>query len=139
MDVGRKALILARTLGMRLDLSDIAVEALFPKELSINDAQKFMQGLSKLDADYAKRIATAQKKGEVIRYVARIGKQGVKVGLESVKEASPLGRLKGTDNQIVLQTKRYSTNPLVVTGPGAGADVTAAGVLNDIIAIGKHR
>jgi homoserine dehydrogenase len=55
--------------------------------------------------------------------------------MEAVPKASPMGRLHGTDNQIVLKTRRYSSNPLVITGPGAGAEVTAAGVLNDIVAI----
>jgi homoserine dehydrogenase len=71
----------------------------------------------------------------VLRYVAKIGKRGIRVGVEAVPVASPLGRLHGTDNTIVIQSKRYATNPLVVTGPGAGAGVTAAGVLNDIVAI----
>jgi homoserine dehydrogenase len=57
------------------------------------------------------------------------------VGVEAVPEASPLGRLQGTDNQVVVHTRRYRANPLVVTGPGAGAEVTAAGVLNDVVAI----
>jgi bifunctional aspartokinase / homoserine dehydrogenase 1 len=69
--------------------------------------------------------------------VARIAKK-ITVGVEAVDAASPLGRLRGTDNTVVIQTKRYHTNPLVVTGPGAGAAVTAAGVLNDIVAITVH-
>ena len=56
-------------------------------------------------------------------------------GVEAVEQNSPMGGLRGTDNQIVIYSKRYKTNPLVVTGPGAGAAVTAAGVLNDIVAI----
>ena len=71
----------------------------------------------------------------MLRYVARIEKSRVSVGLEDIACESPLGSLKGTDNQITITTKRYETNPLVVTGPGAGAEVTAAGVLNDIVAI----
>jgi aspartokinase/homoserine dehydrogenase 1 len=137
MDVGRKALILARTLGYRLDLSDIAVTALFPAELSKPEAKAFIDGLKALDAPFKKRTDDAKARGEVLRYIARISPRGVKVAIEAVKVDSPMGRLKGTDNQIVLQTKRYKTNPLVVTGPGAGAEVTAAGVLNDIIAIAQ--
>lgn len=137
MDVGRKALILARTLGYRLDLTDIAVTALFPPELSRDDPKAFIDGLRALDDPFKQRTAAAKKNGDVLRYVARISPKGVKVGIEAVSADSPLGRLKGTDNQIVLQTHRYKTNPLVVTGPGAGAEVTAAGVLNDIIAIAQ--
>ena len=71
----------------------------------------------------------------MLRYVARIANDGIHVGVEAVPEASPLGRLHGTDNQVVMHTRATATNPLVVTGPGAGAEVTAAGVLNDIVAI----
>jgi len=76
---------------------------------------------------------------KVLRYVARISRGGIEVGMQAVPKNSPIGRLHGTDNQIVLQTRRYSSNPLVITGPGAGAEVTAAGVLNDIVAIAGGR
>jgi aspartokinase/homoserine dehydrogenase 1 len=134
VDVGRKALILARTLGRKLDLSDIAIESLFPPELGDADASRFMSNLERIDAEVSARVAKAREQGNVLRYVARIG-DTIRVGLEEVPASSPVGRLRGTDNQIVLQTRRYRTNPLIVTGPGAGAEVTAAGVLNDILAI----
>lgn len=135
LDVGRKALILARTLGRKLDMKDVEVEPLFPAALGSADPVLFVKKLAALDADYAKRLVGARKKKKVLRYVARIGTRGVRVGLEEVPESSPMGRLRGTDNQVAIYTKRYKTNPLVVTGPGAGADVTAAGVLNDIVSI----
>jgi homoserine dehydrogenase len=94
-----------------------------------------LEGLRALDADFANRLREAKAQDKVLRYVARIDLEHVTVGLEPVLAASPLGRLRGTDNTIVFYTKRYAQNPLVVTGPGAGADVTAAGVLNDIVAI----
>jgi aspartokinase/homoserine dehydrogenase 1 len=135
MDVARKALILARTLGRKMDLQDIHVQPLFPEQLSDANAAKFMRNLSQLDLEYADQQAAAQSEGKVLRYVARISPTEVRVGLEAVAEASPMGRLNGADNQVVIHTRRYSTNPLVVTGPGAGAEVTAAGVLNDVVAI----
>ncbi len=134
-DVARKALILARTLGRRLDLSDVALTPLFPKELDHAEPDAFVRGLKVLDGEYAGRAAAAERAGQVLRYVVRITAQGVRVGLEAVEAASSLGRLRGTDNQVALYTRRYSENPLVVTGPGAGADVTAAGVLNDLVAV----
>jgi len=134
-DVARKALILARTLGRRLELSDIALESLFTKDVDDDQPARFVDKLAALDATFAERVARAKSEKKVLRYVARIGKRGIRVGVEAVDQASPLGRLHGTDNTIVIQSKRYSTNPLVVTGPGAGAGVTAAGVLNDIVAI----
>src|SRR5688572_8009362 len=137
-DVARKALILARTLGRRLELSDIALEPLYGANVDDNDPTRFVDKLSALDAEFADRVASAKREGKVLRYVAKIGKRAIRVGVEAVDHASPLGRLRGTDNTVVIQSKRYSSNPLVVTGPGAGAGVTAAGVLNDIVAITMH-
>jgi aspartokinase/homoserine dehydrogenase 1 len=116
-DVARKALILARALGRSVEFDEIALD----------------DALLAPDADdvLARRIA----KGEILRYTARIDRKGIRVGLESVPPSSPMARLRGTDNQVAIYSKRYAENPLVVTGPGAGAAVTAAGVLNDIVAI----
>lgn len=134
-DVARKALILARTLGRRLNLEDIAVEPLFGHEVDHPDPATFVSNLSRLNAGFAARVAAAAKKNAVLRYVAKIDKRGLRVGIEAVDRNSPMGSLHGTANQVAIYSKRYKTNPLVVTGPGAGADVTAAGVLNDIVAI----
>jgi aspartokinase/homoserine dehydrogenase 1 len=135
MDVARKALILARTLGRHAEIGEIDLEPLFPKELSDDDPTKFVANLAALDDTFAKRVAAARRDKRVLRYAAKIGRGGIRVGIEAVPEASPMGRLRGTDNQVAIYSKRYKTNPLVVTGPGAGAAVTAAGVLNDIVAI----
>lgn len=137
MDVARKALILARVVGLRLDLSDVAVEPLFPQDRADPDPARFLAGLAGLDEARREQVEAARRDGKVLRYVARISRQGVRVGLAAVPAASPMGRLRGTDNQIVLRTARYRENPLVVIGPGAGAEVTAAGVLNDIMAIAR--
>jgi len=135
MDVARKALILARTLGIRMNIEDLAVEPLFPAELSSPDLKVFLQNLRGLDVAWAERIAAARRNHRCIRYVARITPARVTVGLEEVDSDAPLGRLRGTDNQVTITTKRYKQNPLIVSGPGAGAEVTAAGVLNDVLAI----
>jgi aspartokinase/homoserine dehydrogenase 1 len=137
-DVARKALILARTLGRRLELSDIGLQSLFTPDVDDANPARFVDKLKALDDDFAERVARAAKEDKVLRYVARIAPRSIRVGVEAVPHASPLGRLRGTDNTIVIQSKRYKTNPLVVTGPGAGAAVTAAGVLNDIVAITVH-
>lgn len=135
MDIARKALILARTLGMKLDLEDLKVEPLFPNGLSHPDPAVFLDNLKQLDGLWEQRIAGARKDGAELRYVARIARTGVTVGVEAVPADSPLGRLRGTDNQVTVSTRRYDKQPLVVSGPGAGAEVTAAGVLTDILAI----
>jgi homoserine dehydrogenase len=84
-------------------------------------------------------MKAANDKGATLRYVARISREQVSVGIEELSRSSPLGRLRGTDNQVSLTTARYASNPLIVTGPGAGAEVTAAGVLNDIITIANSQ
>jgi bifunctional aspartokinase / homoserine dehydrogenase 1 len=137
-DVARKALILARTLGRRLELSDIALESLFTKDVDDDKPARFVEKLTALDGAWEERVARAKRDGKVLRYVAKIAPRSIRVGVEAVEQASPLGRLRGTDNTIVIHSKRYAANPLVVTGPGAGAAVTAAGVLNDIVAITIH-
>ena len=75
----------------------------------------------------------ARAKENVLRYVATVTPTKIAVGLRAVPRSSPLASLQGSDNQLVFTTARYKSNPLVIRGPGAGAEVTAAGVLNDIL------
>jgi aspartokinase/homoserine dehydrogenase 1 len=133
-DVARKALILARTLGRRANFEEIDLEPLFGADVDDPDPATFINNLTSLDEVFAQSVARAKRDHKVLRYAAKITRGGIRVGIEAVAEASPMGRLRGTDNQVAIYSKRYK-NPLVVTGPGAGAAVTAAGVLNDIVAI----
>ncbi len=135
MDVARKALILARSLGIRAEISDIALEPLFGSDVDNADPAGFVEGLVALNSSFTERVESARREKKVLRYVANISRRSIRVGIEAVPDSSPLGRLRGTDNQVVIHSRRYKTNPLIVTGPGAGAEVTAAGVLNDIVAI----
>ena len=135
MDVARKALILARTLGYRAEPDEIKLEPLVRSDGSNVDAKTFIAGLVSLDDEYRDRVDRARRGGKVLRYVATIRKRSISVGVEAVPNTSPLAHLRGTANQVAIYSKRYKTNPLVVSGPGAGATVTAAGVLNDIVAI----
>jgi homoserine dehydrogenase len=89
--------------------------------------------LSQQDAAWIERFAAATKQGRVLRYVLNVSPKKVAVGLRAVPLTHPLAGLRGTDNQIVFTTMRYREHPLVITGPGAGPAVTAAGVLNDIL------
>ena len=82
-----------------------------------------------------KRAREARDAGRVLRYVASVTRRRVEVGLQAVESTSPFAELNGTDNQVAFTTMRYQTNPLVITGPGAGPALTAAGVLNDILAL----
>ena len=133
VDVARKALILARGLGWRLELSDVNVEPLYPPELASLTVDDFMARLPSLDADFAKRVTEAKARGEALRYAATVEDGRLNVGLVSVSTSSPLGSLSGTDNLVEYYTTWYDPSPLVVRGAGAGAGATAAGALADMV------
>jgi len=132
-DVARKALILARTSGWPLELADLTIEPLYSESLAGVSVEEFMASASTLDEAYAQRVKEAQAKGQVLRYVAHVGPDGGNVGLVAVPRDGSLGALHGPANYIAMRTRRYNQVPLVVSGPGAGPEVTAAGVLGDII------
>jgi aspartokinase/homoserine dehydrogenase 1 len=134
-DVGRKALILGRLLAFAGEPSDVAVESLVPAAMKSLPPAAFIARLDDLDADWSRRAAAARAKGATLRYVATVTKGRISVGLRTVDRASPFFGLKGTDNQVAFTTVRYRKNPLVITGPGAGPAVTAAGVLNDMLRV----
>lgn len=133
VDVARKALILARGLGRRLDLEDVTVEGLYPASMAPLTVDEFMAALPDLDADFAARVADAAAQGGVLRYAAVIDAAGCRVGPVVVPANSPLGLLQGTDNLVSFSTRWYTPTPLVIQGRGAGGDATAAGVLSDIM------
>lgn len=136
MDVGRKGLILARLLGMRINMSDIEVESLYPDELGPNlmSTEDFIHsGLPSLDKDFSERVKKASSKGNVLRYVCMIEGSRCQVGLQELRKDSPLGRLRGSDNVVEIYSRCYKDSPLVIQGAGAGNDTTAAGVLADIV------
>ena len=134
-DVARKALILARTAGWPLEASDLEVEALFPDELAEGAVDDFLAAAASLDEGYYARAEEAKAEGKVLRYVARVDAGGGVVGLASVEQESLLGALRGPANYVALHTKRYAEAPLSVAGPGAGAEVTAAGVVGDLVRV----
>lgn len=138
MDVARKALILARTSGFKAELSDVLVESLYPASLADMPLDQFMPQLPLLDDHFQKYCATATQKGKTLRYLARVDGAELKVGLEMVALDGPLGSLRGTDNLVAFYTQRYAEQPLSIRGPGAGADVTASGLLSDMIAFGRE-
>jgi aspartokinase/homoserine dehydrogenase 1 len=133
MDVARKALILARLLGYPGELASRSVESLVPPWAQSLTKEEFLQRIGELDTEWSIRAREARKSGAVLRYIAQVTPSKVAVGVRAVPESSPFARVRGSDNQLVFTTARYKTNPLVITGPGAGAEVTAAGVLNDIL------
>ena len=139
VDVARKALILARVIDFRGDLDDVAVESLVPPSLEHVPLAEFLSRLEELDEAWSERVRAAAAQGCVLRYRARVTKKSVAVGLARVAAGEPLGSLTGTDNQFIFATSRYRERPLVITGPGAGPAVTAAGVYNDLLALAARR
>lgn len=133
IDVARKALILARAIGFRGDLGQVRVESLVPAALAGLPLELFLERAAELDESWATRVNALRRKGRVLRYRARVTPSAITVGLVPVRVGEPLGALSGTDNQFTFTTTRYREQPLVITGPGAGPAVTAAGVLNDLL------
>jgi homoserine dehydrogenase len=133
-DVARKALILARSCGRDWSFSDVSPEAWYPPELAKLSVDGFMEQVASLDQQYRERIAQTRANKAVLRYVATVEQNGASVGFRELPLSHPLASLKGADNLISFTTERYNERPLVVRGPGAGVEVTAAGVLSDLIA-----
>jgi aspartokinase/homoserine dehydrogenase 1 len=97
-----------------------------------------MQHLSEADEKYEALKKAAESTGQVLRYMAVIENGKVEIVLKPVGINHPFYHLSGSDNMIVFTSERYKNNPLVVKGPGAGAEVTAAGVFAEIITIGNY-
>lgn len=134
MDVARKVLILSRVLGKKLEINDVAVERLYSDALADLAPEDFIKQVSTLDSEYAQKATDAKQAGNVLRYVATVSPTEHSVRLMAVPATSDIGGLHGPDNIIVIKTKRYLDNPLIVKGPGAGVPVTAAGVFADCLA-----
>ncbi|NOT76556.1 MAG: bifunctional aspartate kinase/homoserine dehydrogenase I [Cyclobacteriaceae bacterium] len=139
MDVARKVLILSRESGIDLELSDIEVKGLVPEDcLSIASVEEFFIKLRSHDHTFEGLRKTAETSNQKLRYMAVLENGKAKVSLVSVPNDHPFYSLKGSDNIILLTTERYHDRPMVIRGPGAGAEVTAAGVFADIIRIGNY-
>lgn len=131
-DVARKFITLARASGIRLERSDVMVENLIPAELQAVSAEEFLSGADAFDDIWKDRMDAALARQMTLRYVGKLAEGKIRIGVEAVPLNSPLASLKGTDNLIAFMTRRYNASPMIIQGPGAGKDVTAAGVLADI-------
>ncbi len=135
-DVARKLVILAREAGRTLALEDVEVESLVPESLRAASVDDFMARLEEVDAAFAQRLADARSAGQVLRYVARLDAHGrASVGLVALPATHAFANLRLTDNIVQFSTRRYCDNPLIVQGPGAGPEVTAAGVFADLLRV----
>jgi bifunctional aspartokinase / homoserine dehydrogenase 1 len=139
MDVARKVIILGREMGLTLEISDVQVEGLVPEALTKCSVGEFMERLPESDASMAAILSDARSKNQVLRYVGRIDADGkATVGLMRLDRKHAFANIALTDNVVRFATRRYCDNPLIVQGPGAGPEVTAAGVFSDLLRLSAY-
>ncbi len=134
VDVGRKILILARETGAQLELEDVSIQSLIPENMDPTiSIDEFLEQLSKYDDQLLNMYTSAARENKVLRYIATWDGQNAIVELKAVGSKNPFYHQNGRENFIVFTTKRYKDTPMIIKGHGAGAEVTAAGVLGDIL------
>lgn len=139
VDVRRKLIILARETGLALEADEVEVQRFLPEICQLAESvDDFMIALEQSDAYFEQIRAEAAVHHQVLRLVAKLEEGKASIGMETVDSSHPFYFLSGTDNMIVFTTERYKDRPLVVRGPGAGAEVTAAGIFAEIIKIGNY-
>ena len=138
-DVARKLIILGREMGLALELGDVRVESLVPAGLERGSIDGFLRELPVQDAAMQARFAAAKARGKVLRYVGRLTADGeATVGVVEVDANHAFANIALTDNIVRFATARYSANPLIVQGPGAGPEVTAGGVFADLLRLAAY-
>ncbi|HEY1957092.1 MAG TPA: bifunctional aspartate kinase/homoserine dehydrogenase I [Polyangiaceae bacterium] len=140
MDVARKLVILAREMGVEIELAAVEVEGLVPRESEhAKTPDEFLDELAAADAAMARRRDEAAARGEVLRYVGVVDSSGkATVSLRGYPRTHAFARITATDNVIAFTSSRYRAQPLIVQGPGAGPDVTAGGVFADLLRLAAY-
>jgi aspartokinase/homoserine dehydrogenase 1 len=135
-DFARKVIILGREMGLKIEMKDVQVESLIPDGLEKGSIDDFLNGLPKYDGAMKKRFDEAASRGKVLRYVGRLTADGkATVGVSELDRSHAFANIALTDNVVRYATARYNSNPLIVQGPGAGPEVTAAGVFADLLRV----
>ena len=138
-DVKRKLIILAREIGLGIEDGDVAIDYFLTEEcMNAPDVNAFHSELQNADPYFEKRRSDAAGEGKVLRVVASLKNGIASIGVKQVGSDHAFYSLSGSDNIIVFTSERYKERPLIVRGPGAGAEVTAAGVFSEIITIGHY-
>ena len=132
-DVARKILILAREAGYPLQFEEIENTGFLPEECMRGSVDDFYQKLTEYEDHFKDLLENARNNGKILKYTAEFKNGKAKVGLRHVSSESDLYHLYGKDNIVIFKTLRYSEQPLVIKGAGAGAEVTASGVFADIM------
>lgn len=133
-DMARKVVILARQLGINVELEDVEVESLLTKEMTANEGLK-AEDVESIDADMLKKFTEAKANGRVLRYKFEIVKETGKCRcfLDAVDRHDPLYRLKSIENLVAFETDRFSSSPMIIKGAAAGPDLAAAGIFSDLL------
>lgn len=137
-DVARKFLTLARETGHSTEREEINVQSLIPEPLKKTGLDEFLNRLEEYDEEWKLKFEEAASKGETLRYTGKLKDGKIAIGVEHVSKDSPLGQLKGTDNILHIHSRCYNQTPIIIQGPGAGREVTASGVMADILKIVKE-
>ncbi|MDO5611251.1 MAG: homoserine dehydrogenase [Pseudomonadota bacterium] len=132
-DVRRKIVILSRSAGIELEPGEVQVESLVPTALAALPVAELEAGLAQLDEPLRRRYAEAYRNDEVLKFIARFQDGIARVGLEALPRSHPLAAGASTDNRLAIWSDRYAEQPLVIQGPGAGAEVTAAALIDDVL------
>jgi aspartokinase/homoserine dehydrogenase 1 len=132
-DVMRKIMILARESGETLEMEDISNESFMPASCMDGDVENFYEEMEKNEDHFLKFVNEAKKAGMKLKFVAKFEDRKASVGLRHIDPQSDFYHLYGKDNAVLFYTNRYTEQPLVIKGAGAGAEVTASGVFADII------
>jgi len=134
VDVARKLIILAREMGLEVEMDAVQVESLVAADMRGGTVDQYLNTLGKHDQTIAALLKSARDKGEVVRYVGTIDSSGdLSAGMRSYPIEHSFANLTGSDNIVSFQTARYNSQPMIVRGPGAGPEVTAAGVFSDLL------
>lgn len=138
-DVARKLVILAREVGLQIEMKDVKLQGLVSENLKMIPVAEFTSRISELDSEMAEKYREAEAAGEILRFVATLSEKGeASVGLVRLAKQHVFARATGTDNIVLFQTRRYHEQPLVIQGSGAGPEVTAAGVFADLLRLSDY-
>ena len=133
IDVVRKIMILARESGEKIEMEDVTNNAFMPAECMEGTVEDFYKCMEKHESHFKNIVDEANKAGKKLKFVATYENGKASVGLQQIGSDHDFYHLYGKDNVVAFYTQRYTGQPLVVKGAGAGADVTASGVFADII------
>lgn len=139
LDMVQKCIIMARAAGLVLSDEPVAPGGLVDRAPGSIALDGLAAGLAPYDAPVRKMVEGARSRGLMLRFVATITPGHIEVGFEEAAPDTPLGLLQGTDKTVLIETDRYHMGPLVLSGPGVGADVAAMGMLHDLLHVAAER